>query len=368
MPLLPAVGSAERRRAAVWFSIAFLAGVFVLRLVLENPNDAVMYLFVIPVALMGHEYGVKGGLLTAAAAFTLFVAWVVIDDVLVDPIGYLARAGAFFPVGAMVGATSTEARMARRAEREAAAAAERSKDEFFALISHELRTPLTSIIGYTELLAEMEAESLSGQSQHFIDVIERNARREMRLVDDLLTLVRINAGSFVVDREPLEISQVVEEAVDAARPRAEAAGVLLRLEGAARCSVLGDPHRLGQVADNLLSNAIKFTPEGGEVTVRVRRGQAVALIEVQDSGVGIPQDELNRLFERLFRASTAVSREIPGLGLGLAITRAIVEAHGGEIGVESEEGIGTAFTVRLPEMSDEAASLAPEQAPAQAVL
>ncbi len=251
------------------------------------------------------------------------------------------------PAIAMTSAVSsllTELLRRRHAEAEA----ERLKDEFFGMVSHEMRTPLTSIIGYTELLGDFEAESLSEQGRGFLEVIERNARREMRLVGDLLALVRIEAGSFSVEPEMIEITSVARASIDAASPRAEAEKVKLAARLEEIPSSLGDPHRLGQVVDNLLSNAIKFTPEQGEVELRLRRDGDVAIVEVADTGIGIPEDEQEKLFERLYRASSATDRHIPGLGLGLTITKAIVEAHDGRISVESEVGAGTTFRVEIP--------------------
>jgi PAS domain S-box-containing protein len=249
----------------------------------------------------------------------------------------------------------TELMRRRHAESEA----ERLKDEFFGMVSHEMRTPLTSIIGYTELLGEFEAERLSDQGRGFLEVIERNARREMRLVGDLLALVRIEGGSFTIEPEPTDFAQVAREAADAAAPRAEQGRVKLTATLDPVPTSLADPHRLGQVVDNLLSNAIKFTPEDGTVDLRLTRAGDTAVLEVEDTGIGIPADEQEKLFDRLYRASSATERHIQGLGLGLTITKAIVEAHGGTISVASEENVGTTFRVELPlkppELDEEAA-------------
>jgi signal transduction histidine kinase len=225
---------------------------------------------------------------------------------------------------------------------------ERTKNEFLGLVSHELRTPLTSIIGYTELLAETEGERLSHQGSKFLEVIRRNARRELRLVGDLLLLVRIQAGSFAIEPGKADLRQIVEHAIDVARPAAERHGVALQMRADAVPECEADAHRLGQVVDNLLTNAIKFSPDGGEVGVHLGRHNGSATIEVTDTGMGIPPEERDRLFERLYRAKGATKMQIPGTGLGLSIVKAIVDAHGGAVEVYSEEGVGTTFRVELP--------------------
>jgi PAS domain S-box-containing protein len=235
----------------------------------------------------------------------------------------------------------------RRAEEEV----EQAKDEFFGLVSHELRTPLTSIIGYGELLAESEAERLTEQGRKFLSVIRRNAQREMRLVGDLLLLVRIQEGSFRMEVEEVDLRRIVDQAVEAARPAADKRSIELstRADCSPECS--GDPQRLGQVVDNLLSNAIKFTPKGGRVAVNLSAHDGVAAIEVKDSGMGIPEEEQQRLFDRLYRAPSAMESAIPGVGLGLTIVKAIVDAHHGRILVESEPGAGATFRVEIPVQS-----------------
>ncbi len=231
--------------------------------------------------------------------------------------------------------------------------AERAKDEFFGLVSHELRTPLTSIIGYAELLTEIEAENLSDQGRRFLEVIERNSRRELSLVGDLLLLSKITSGKFEIEVGTADLTAIAESTLEAARPAADKAGIVLSLEAEGGTPlVAGDAHRLTQVVENLVSNAIKFTPNGGRVAVRIARAGRGVMVEVSDTGIGIARDDLGRLFERMYRAPQPQRRQIRGTGLGLTIVKAIVDAHGAAIGVESEPGEGSTFRVVLAASED----------------
>lgn len=232
--------------------------------------------------------------------------------------------------------------------RRAEDAAEQAKDDFFGLVSHELRTPLTSIIGYSELLGDSDTPLLTDKGQQYLDVIRRNAQRELRLVGDLLLLVRIQEGRFKVELETVDLEQIVEQSVEAARPAAGKREIELAAQTDSTPPCEGDAHRLGQVVDNLLTNAIKFTPKGGRVAVRLASTDGVATIEVADSGVGIPESEQGLLFDRLYRSRGATAARVPGLGLGLTIVKAIVEAHAGRVGVRSTPGAGATFRVELP--------------------
>ncbi len=224
---------------------------------------------------------------------------------------------------------------------------DRVKDEFFATVSHELRTPLTSMIGYGELMTDLE--ELSPQGQRFLSVIVRSAERELRLVDDLLTLVAIEESGLAIRSAEIDLERVVREAVEAARPRAEEAELSLSMETPGTAvPMIGDRDRLGQAMDNLLSNAIKFTPAQGRVRVVLRTGPASAEIDVIDTGAGIGDEDPDALFERLFRSSTAVAQQTPGAGLGLTIALAIVEAHAGTIEVVSSGAEGTTFRMTFP--------------------
>ena len=224
---------------------------------------------------------------------------------------------------------------------------ERLKEEFLASVSHELRTPLTSVLGYTESLRAGDFGSLDDDQVHALRVVERNAGRLNRLIDDLLFTARIESQSLDLQLEELDLSTLAAESVQAAEPGAEGQGVGLVL-AVEPVRVEGDRLRLGQLLDNLVSNAVKFTPDGGTVTVSLGARGGEAVLEIADTGIGIPADEQDRLFERFYRASTARERSIEGTGLGLVIARAIAEAHGGRIGFESKEGAGTTFRVGLP--------------------
>jgi signal transduction histidine kinase len=227
---------------------------------------------------------------------------------------------------------------------------ERTKDQFVSTVSHELRTPLTSIVGYTELLLDRGVrDSLSEEDRRMhLEVVRRNADRLQRLVGDLLFFAQVQSNRLALDIAPVNLASIAAGALEAARPVAEDKGVELRLEIHEPVDVEGDASRLEQLVDNLVSNAVKFTPRGGTVEVSLRNERGEAVVAVSDTGIGIPPDEIDRLFTRFFRASTATAREIQGTGLGLAIARTIADAHGGSIYVSSEQDRGTVFSVRLP--------------------
>jgi signal transduction histidine kinase len=222
------------------------------------------------------------------------------------------------------------------------------KDEFVASVSHELRTPLTSIRGYIELMLDEETGPLNETQRKFLSVVERSTERQMMLVADLLLVAQLGAADLQLDLEPLEVGPLVEEAVEAARPTAEAKGIELDFTTDHRsANVLADAPRLAQVVDNLISNAIKFTP-AGRVRVQLSSDADEAVIDVVDTGIGIPPDEQERLFERFFRATAANTNAIQGTGLGLSISKAIADAHAGTIELESSGSEGTTFRLTLP--------------------
>jgi signal transduction histidine kinase/DNA-binding response OmpR family regulator len=225
--------------------------------------------------------------------------------------------------------------------------ANRAKDEFLATMSHELRTPLNAIVGWSNLLrtGAVASEKMPGA----LEAIERNARMQSRLIEDMLDLARIEQGKLVLSVGPTEMVQVVEAALDSIRLAAEAKGIRLQPVLDSHATIVGDADRLQQVVWNLLSNAIKFTPKGGRVQVRVRREHSHVELVVADDGQGIDPTFLPHVFDRFRQADAKMSRTAAGLGLGLAIVRSIVELHGGVVAVQSDGlGRGATFTVRLP--------------------
>jgi signal transduction histidine kinase len=223
------------------------------------------------------------------------------------------------------------------------------KDEFFSTITHELRTPLTSVLGYADLLLDDEADSITDEQGKFRAVIHRNAERLLRLVDDLLFVARADAGRLDMCLEQTELVALAREAIEARRPSAETLALDLRFTNAVDCAwVAADPGRLGQAIDNLLSNAVKFTPSGGKVELALTETEGQALLTVSDTGMGMTEAEISRTFERFFRTNAAQANGIQGTGLGLTITKAIVEAHDGTITVRSTPNVGTSFVIELP--------------------
>jgi len=223
----------------------------------------------------------------------------------------------------------------------------RAKDEFLGVLSHELRAPLQGVLGWITLLREGRLDP--AQQAHAYEAIERCARRQMQVVDDLLDVARIVAGTFTVESRSLELSEVARRLVEEFRPLAAQRGIEFE-SSISDCGVtFGDPERLRQVLANLLSNALKFTPASGTIGVRCEKVGDEVVFEVTDTGEGIRPQFLPHVFEQFRQADGSSSRRHGGLGLGLAITRRIVELHGGVITAESPGlGRGATFTVRLP--------------------
>ncbi|WP_193609182.1 sensor histidine kinase [Nocardioides lijunqiniae] len=220
------------------------------------------------------------------------------------------------------------------------------KDEFVSSVSHELRTPLTSIHGYTQLL--LERDDLPAQARAQLEVVVRNTERLQRLVGDLLHTSQVDEDGVQFQRCEADLAEIVRQAVQAAEPAARENDVRLEVSTPPHLVLKVDAQRIAQAVDNLVSNAIKYTPRGGEVAVELGIDADRAEITVRDTGVGIDAADRDRLFTRFWRARHAEEQSIQGVGLGLNITRSIVEGHAGRIDVESEVGRGSTFRVRLP--------------------
>jgi two-component system, OmpR family, phosphate regulon sensor histidine kinase PhoR len=218
------------------------------------------------------------------------------------------------------------------------------KDDFVAMVSHEFRTPLTSIHGYVSLILE-EEDRLSPEDRHYLKVVARNTERLSRLVTDLLSSAE--SRPMELDRAPTNVSDVVRACVESARPHAEAKDLTVSVEAPSYLRIMVDPTRFAQVVDNLVSNAVKYTPEGGSVAVSLAGFDDHVELRVADTGIGIDPAERDRLFTRFFRTKDAEERSIQGVGLGLSITKKIVETHGGRIEVESGPD-GSTFLVWMP--------------------
>ena len=223
-----------------------------------------------------------------------------------------------------------------------------STDEYVALVGHDLRTPLTSIAAYTELIAETPDDTAFGEVRALIDVVARNTQRLHHLIDQLLDLAALESGHIELTEAPVDLTAVVRDAVAGAAVTAANRGVTVHSDVSARVVVAGDAARLRQVADQLVDNALKFSTEGGTVTVTLTGDELSAQLTVSDTGIGIPEGEHPRMFRRLYRATNARDAAIPGPGLGLTLSRSIVERHRGTITLQPREPVGTTVTVRLP--------------------
>ncbi|HLO51534.1 MAG TPA: ATP-binding protein, partial [Kamptonema sp.] len=231
--------------------------------------------------------------------------------------------------------------------RENAERANRIKDEFLAVLSHELRSPLNPILGWTKLLQTRKFDA--HKTAEALATIERNAKLQCQLIDDLLDVAKILRGKLSMDESPVNLVFVIESAIDTVRTAAVAKSILLHPVLPNIGQVLGDSTRLQQIVWNLLSNAIKFTPKGGQVEIRLERVNDRAQIIVSDTGKGINPDFLPHIFESFSQEDISTTRKYGGLGLGLAIVRNLVEAHGGIISASSPgEGQGATFTVSFP--------------------
>ena len=243
--------------------------------------------------------------------------------------------------------TAEQATQTERLAREESERANRAKDEFLALVSHELRTPLSAILGWTQILKKRNAGNV--EISHGLEVIERNTRLQVRLVDDLLDMSRIVAGKVRLDVQRVNLAAIVEAAIETARPAAQARAIALRTILDPSIVVAGDPGRLQQVFWNLFSNAIKFTPKDGSVRVVMARVNSHIEVSVIDSGQGMGANLIGHVFERFRQSVSTATQQTGGLGLGLSIVKSIVEMHGGSVAAHSEgEGRGSQFIIRLP--------------------
>jgi signal transduction histidine kinase len=227
-----------------------------------------------------------------------------------------------------------------------------AKASFLASASHDLRTPLTSIIGYVELLADEEAGPIRLAQAKMLDGVDRNARRLKTMIEDMLTISKIELGAFTSRLETVDLGTLLPPAADVIRPSAGAGGLSFQVSAPDQPVMIdGDPEQLDRLLVNLLSNAVKYTPRGGSVALTLDSADDSAVLSVADTGIGIPEEDQDALFTRFFRASNAVEAAIPGSGLGLSIVRTIVANHHGELSITSGRDRGTTVTVRLPLVS-----------------
>ena len=222
-----------------------------------------------------------------------------------------------------------------------------ARNQFLAIVSHELRTPLTSIVSFSELIRG-EAEGLTPEGVKFLDIIERNADRLLRLVGDLLMLDRLEAGALPLDLAPVSVADLAVEAVRSAAPAAAKQGIAIDVSTGEGPLVAADHRRLMQVLENLIANAVKFSHRNQRVLVSADYDGQQWRIDVADTGIGIPPAEAGQLFSRFVRASNARTAGLPGTGLGLSIVKVLTEMHGGHVAVDSTLGQGSKFSVYLP--------------------
>lgn len=226
---------------------------------------------------------------------------------------------------------------------------DRMKPEFVSLVSHELRTPLTSIKGFVDLLLDGEAGELGEEQREFLDIVGHNADRLVALINDLLDVSRIEAGKIELNRVSLDLGRIIRGVANALRPQIEAKGQELTLDLPTDLpTASGDVERITQIVTDLLSNAHKYTPRGGALAIGAAQDGGIVRVSVRDAGIGLTAEEQTKIFTKFFRARNRTTQEVAGTGLGLAITQALVELHGGQMGVQSAPGVGSTFTFTLP--------------------
>ena len=298
-----------------------------------------------------------GAALAGAAAVAAGAAWLARERILRGRLRALQKE--LGEVGARHAAELARLRDAEARARADAEQASRARDEFVATVSHELRTPLNAVLGWARLLRLGKLDAAG--AARAIETIERSAAAQAQTVDDVLDVSRILRGELRLDVRTVDLMPVVEAAVDAVRTAASARRIVLAMSLSPRAGqVAGDQGRLQQVVWNLLSNAVKFTPNGGRVEVRLDREGEDVVIAVRDTGVGIDPSFAPHLFERFRQADSSSTRAHGGLGLGLALVRHLVEAHGGSVRAESDgRGRGSTFVVRLPSAAPRRAQAVP---------
>ena len=226
---------------------------------------------------------------------------------------------------------------------------EEMKSNFVSVISHELRTPLHSISGFIKVILDGKAGPINDLQRDFLETVRDQTQHLYRLIEDLLEFNRLESGQIQLHLEPIAINTLLSETMEIFRPEAEQRNIDLTLTAHRGLGVLeGDRARLRQVLSNLIGNALKFTPSGGTVEVGAEDEGKTVLMWVRDTGIGIPKEEQNRIFDRFYQVDSSLTREHRGAGLGLAIVKHIVTQHGGEVWVESEEQKGSTFFIRLP--------------------
>jgi signal transduction histidine kinase len=234
------------------------------------------------------------------------------------------------------------------------------KSSAFSMINHEMRTPLTAIIGYIDLL--LARDSLTADQEHMLRTIRNNSHRLLDLVNNILDISRIEDGKLTLVRRGMGVLPAVSQAMDVIKPMAERKHIGISVDVSPEIpEVWGDPKRVHQILVNLLSNAVKYTPDTGTVTISARQDETSEMVEisVSDTGIGIPPDLLPDIFDRFSRVERPEIQHIVGTGLGLSVAKGLVETHGGEIWVESEEGLGTCFTFTLPIAAERPSDVAP---------
>jgi signal transduction histidine kinase/ActR/RegA family two-component response regulator len=331
------------------------------------------------IALLGRRQGAAAGWLFLLGAMTSMLAWRIVVVIGIQPPPFFNPIIAIWGSSCMVAAMyffGREVTLRRKAEserdalfasersaREVAERASRLKDDFLATASHELRTPLSVILSWCAILRSGKAAKL--ETDKAIDVIERNARIQARLVDDLLDMTRMQAGNLHLDLRVVQLDASVRAALQSVAPSAQAKNIQISLDApAVSPAVMGDPSRLQQIASNLLTNAIKFTGEGGRIQVSIETAGMLARLIVRDDGEGIDPDFVPRLFGRFQQADGSTTRRHGGLGLGLSIVANLARLHGGTVTASSPgKGRGATFIVELPLTQTEAVSTPVEPEP-----